>query len=641
MAAALLADGKRLVRLIVPKPLLPQTAQILQSRLGGLIGMETRHIPFSRQTPTTAELMNSYQDLHMNLLTTRGVILTSHENVLSYKLSGLQRLADKKLDEAEHMISFQNWIDTNCRDVLDESDFTLAVKTQLNYPSGSEMPVDGHPFRWQVIEELLSMVAHFVPDVQRRFRRSIEILDRPGWFPMMQFLKPDVVDEIHNHLLANICSGRASFLRPTAPTSPAQQSAIREVLCRQHLDSKLYREVMTLYPHSESAAKQLLIVRGLITHKIIPTCLSKRWNIQYGLRAGGYPVAVPYESRNTPSERAEWGHPDVAIIFTCLSFYYAGLDFAQFQQGLQHVLTCEDPASQYERWISQCESLPEDLRHWNVINLEDEEQSRDLWKHLHRTQAVVNHFLNTFVFPVHARQFSVKLQASAWDIPLPSSPAQRGVKTTGFSGTNDSLLPRTIKQDDLPHLKQTNAEVLSYLLQVRNRGYQLAADRYGRRLSEAGLLGELYNRHIRILIDAGAYVIEMDNKDLARLWLEIDTDAKAAVYFGEDNRAWVMFRDKSKESAPLLTTPFVNRLSECVVYLDEAHTRGVDLKFHPFAAAVVTLSLKQTKDFTVQGEISSPIRFAEVTSTDNGSSGDATSTAEDDSKCCLLCPPRG
>ncbi|KOS17884.1 hypothetical protein ESCO_002424 [Escovopsis weberi] len=92
----------------------------------------------------------------------------------------------------------------------------------------------------------------------------------------------------------------------------------------------------------------------------------------------------------------------------------------------------------------------------------------------------------------------------------------------------------------------------------------------------------------------------MSNKALARLWLTIDTLAKAAVYFGEDNRAWVMFRDRSKQDAPLLTTPFVNRLDECVVYLDEAHTRGVDLKFNSFSTAALTLSLKQTKDFTVQ-----------------------------------------
>lgn len=53
MAVAVLANQKQLVRLIVPKALLLQTAQTVQSRLGGLVGREVRHVPFSRRTATT------------------------------------------------------------------------------------------------------------------------------------------------------------------------------------------------------------------------------------------------------------------------------------------------------------------------------------------------------------------------------------------------------------------------------------------------------------------------------------------------------------------------------------------------------------------------------------------------------------
>ncbi|KAI0551339.1 hypothetical protein F4679DRAFT_149042 [Xylaria curta] len=52
MVAAVLADGKNLVRLVVPKALLMQTAQVMQSRLGGLVRREVRHVPFSRKIPT-------------------------------------------------------------------------------------------------------------------------------------------------------------------------------------------------------------------------------------------------------------------------------------------------------------------------------------------------------------------------------------------------------------------------------------------------------------------------------------------------------------------------------------------------------------------------------------------------------------
>ena len=124
MAAAILGNGKQLSRLIVPKALLLQTAQTMQSRLGGLVGREIRHIPFSRQTLTTTDMLQLYSKLHYEILHCCGVILTTPEHILSYKLSGLQQLVDLRLERAQKMIEFQSWLNDTCRDVLDESDFT-------------------------------------------------------------------------------------------------------------------------------------------------------------------------------------------------------------------------------------------------------------------------------------------------------------------------------------------------------------------------------------------------------------------------------------------------------------------------------------------------------------------------------------
>ena len=172
--------------------------------------------------------------------------------------------------------------------------------------------------------------------------------------------------------------------------------------------------------------------------------------------------------------------------------------------------------------------------------------------------------------------------------------------TVGFSGTNDNktLLPLNIVQDDLPGLAHTNADVLTYLLQPRNRKY-VHASQYGKRLSEGDLLGRLQAHRIRMLLDAGAQILEMDNMSLAQAWLQIDHEAEAAVFFGADDRARVLYRDG--KSQPLAGSPFLNNLGACVVYLDEAHTRGVDLKMPANAVAALTLGIQQTKDHTVQG----------------------------------------
>ncbi|KAL6891856.1 hypothetical protein GGI43DRAFT_200758 [Trichoderma evansii] len=603
MAAAMLANGADVSRLIVPRSLVMQTAYMIHARLGGLVGREICHIPFSRQTSTTDHMLQLYKDLHHDTQRSRGLILTSHEHVLSFRLSGLQRLADNKFKEAETMINFQNWLDANCRDILDESDFTLSPKTQLNYPSGSEMAVDGHLFRWRVAQGLLSMVSEYVPRLQADFPGSIEVSATSSWLPTVQFLRTDVEDELHRLIVEYIAAGSAPFLYREGIVDEDTRTAIRRVLSDKNLDKGLFKKAVNSFPRPESAEVTLLTARGFVLCKILVLCLAKRWNVQYGLHPRRPPVAVPYMAKGVPSELSEYGHPDVAIMLTCLSFYSAGLSYEQFRQAVKHVLDSEDAAFEYEK-LTSGSILPPSLQLWNFINLDDESQMRLLWEHLRRTQVVTDYYMNNFVFPDHARQFTIKLQASAWDIPQATKPKTTlSARTTGFSGTNDNryLLPMTIQQEDLPDLLQTNAEVLSYLLQPRNRKYAVLVDRNRRRLNERNMLIELSKRDIRVLIDAGAYILEMGNRDLARLWLDVDKKkAQAAVYFRADNSAWVTFKDPAKRDAPLLSTRLANDLRGCIVYFDEAHTRGVDLKLPEDAQAALTLALKQTKDNTMQ-----------------------------------------
>jgi hypothetical protein len=48
-------------------------------------------------------------------------------------------------------------------------------------------------------------------------------------------------------------------------------------------------------------------------------------------------------------------------------------------------------------------------------------------------------------------------------------------------------------------------------------------------------------------------------------------------------------------------SPFAEQLDQCLVFLDEAHTRGTDLKLPTYYRAVVTLGTALTKDRLVQG----------------------------------------
>ncbi|KAI9655790.1 MAG: hypothetical protein M1821_005225 [Bathelium mastoideum] len=596
MVVVHLADSKNLLRICVPRALLLQTAQLLHSRLGGLVGRELKHIPFSRKTLTTSANIKKYFELHKGLLKSQGFLITLPEHIMSFILSGRQRLSDQRISEAVPMIRIQDWLRKNCRDVLDECDFTLAVKTQLIYANGHQRPLDGFPHRWETAQILLRLVEGHLWSLLQKYPYSIVVIAREsGSYPFVHFLNQDVENALLQRLVSDVCSGRIPIL-PLMDCSDSEKEMIRTFISSARVSPELNDQIRLFWPDKLAARKTLYLLRGLLVHRILIMTLKRRWNVQYGLHPHRDPVAVPFHAKGVPSEQAEWGHPDVSVLFTCLSFYYGGLSLDQLRRCLEAIAKSDDPAGQYDRWTSDSHSLPDSLREWNAINVEDEFQMMDLWRCLRTNMTAIDYLLNNFVFPKHARQFPLKLQASGWDLPIVTA----GTRTSGFSGTNDnrSMLPLTIKQNDLRSLSHVNAEVLTYLLQQRCQFYQVVEDKAGQ-FSEMSLLRRMSRMKLRVLINAGAHILEMDNRSLAKQWLREDTDARAALYFNSDNKAVILHRNATDE-VPFLASPFVDNLTDVLVYLDEAHTRGTDLKFPRDARAALTLGLGMTKDALVQ-----------------------------------------
>ncbi|KAM0348261.1 hypothetical protein ACHAPU_004229 [Fusarium lateritium] len=613
MAAAALANKKQLVRVIVPKALLQQTAQLLQARLGGILGRGIRHVPFSRRTPTTEKNIRAYHSIHREMLKSAGIMICQPEHHMSFMLSGRQRLLDDQPAQAGPMIRVQEWLTRVSRDILDESDYTLAVRTQLIYPSGSQTTVDGHPHRWLVAEAVLRLVDSHLHDLSHVFPHSISVIRRKGGgFPFVFFLRQDVEDELVSRLTADICQGAGGILPMTEQAMTTKDRvAVKDFISSARPRSSSIDHIRTLSPDKPSLRQTIYLLRGLLVNRILMMTLKKRWNVEYGLHTQRDPIAVPFHAKGVPSDQSEWGHPDVAILFTCLAFYYDGINPSQLRQSLEHILKSDDPSTEYDNWTKSTENFPSSLKAWNSINVDDEMQLGEIWRVVRYNGVVIDYFLNNFVFPRHAKQFEVKLQSNGWDIPLSAlSNASDDEKdslgkplSTGFSGTNDNrtMLPLNIEQQDLPSLHHTSAEVLTYLLHPRNRRCILPQDvqmSYPGRSSEMDLLQCLKNKSIRVLIDAGAQILEMDNITLVERWLKVDTFAAAGLYFDEYNKPWILTREGRK--TPLLASPYADDLSKCIIYLDEAHTRGTDLRLPPDARGALTLRLGQTKDHTVQ-----------------------------------------
>ena len=70
--------------------------------------------------------------------------------------------------------------------------------------------------------------------------------------------------------------------------------------------------------------------------------------------------------------RAEFGHPDVAILLTCFSYCYAGLTSSQVVLCLDRLLKMDDPRQEYARWVgADGARVPAEIRDLSGVNLED------------------------------------------------------------------------------------------------------------------------------------------------------------------------------------------------------------------------------------------------------------------------------
>jgi hypothetical protein len=610
MVAAALADCKKFVRVVVLKPLSTQMFRLLVDRLGGLLNRRIFYMPFSRAMTVGTQQVQRIHALYLDCMRAGGVVVVQPEHILSFKLMGFDRLLGSNTSEEQQvtkvLLESQRWLEMHSRDILDESDEILHVRYQLIYTVGQQLSMEGHPDRWTMIQQILSLVCKHAQQVQHRFPQGIEVKERgAGVFPSIRILQADASLNLVSLIVNDVLDGALRDYPFAHFHGPTRQAAVRFIsnIAIQHDDSRLIEK------HSQGTGywKGLLLLRGLLAHGILEYILKeRRWRVDYGLDSHRSLLAVPYRAKDVPSLRAEFGHPDVAIALTCLSYYYHGLSEDQLDQCFQLLYKQDNPPLVYEGWVHDNDSLPEPLHQLSSVNTKDPDQRRQYLVPLFRNNhVVIDFFLSEVVFPKEAKEFPKKLATSGWDIAeIKEHPS------TGFSGTNDNsyLLPTSITQEDPVQQLSTNAKVLNYVLQPENNSY-LCIHQLGQMPSAQSFLELLVRQtpEIRVLLDVGAQMLEFQNQELAEHWLTLVPDIPAAIFFGDNDELLVLTREGIVEA--FVSSPFNQQLDKCLVYLDDAHTRGTDLKLPRYFRAAVTLGPKVTKDRLLQGQTMFPIDF--------------------------------
>ena len=609
LVAAAIANGDRLARVIVLKSLATQMSDTLAMRLGGLLDRPIYFMTFTRKIKLTTAVVSQIQVLQETCKSSKGILLAQPEHILSFKLIGIERLTAGDFLIASSLLKAQSWLEANARDLLDESDEILDVKFQLIYTLGTQRLMDGQPDRWLIVQSMFDLIEKHAVILQKSDPTHIELNHRTdSSFPTIRLLSKDIGKRLMSDIADDVLEGHL-------PTLSFEQ-------CPIHLKQAVLRFIQNIEVSKEdsdtikgfssggaSFLQNLLLVRGLIAYKILLFVLrGKRWSVNYGLHPTRCLSAVPYRAKGVPAPSAEFGHPDVAIALTCLSYYYAGLSPVQIRQCFELLSKADDPSLEYRSWIGRCSTLPSYLRDWSAVNLEDKQQcNSELFPTLRYCKKIADYFLAYVVFPKEGKEFDEKLSTSGWDVPAKVGGPQL---TTGFSGTNDNrfLLPLSITQQDLPNLQHTSGKVLDYVVRKENLRYLCAKDSAGRQVSTKALLQRITEAepHVRVLIDVGAQILDMPNMTLIRTWMAMISDVDAGIFFDKDDKVMVLTRDNKLET--LTASSFQSRMDRCLVYLDEVHTRGTDLKLPVSTRAAVTLGPRLVKDKLVQGK-SSTLKF--------------------------------
>ncbi|KAH7012451.1 uncharacterized protein B0I36DRAFT_398704 [Microdochium trichocladiopsis] len=601
MLVTSLADGNKLMRVIVAKPQSKQMVHMPISKLGGLVNRQVFHLPFSRAIKVGEAEIAAIDKLLTRCRVEGGVLLVQPEHILSFQLMGIEHKISQKNDTADRLLQLHEYMRSHSRDVADESDENFSPKFELVYSLGLQQPIDHSPERWACIQELLDLVRKCLPKIQHDFPHGVEI--RPGsegCFPRARLIEPKATDKLLDMLADQVCQyGVKGF--PIAQATPSLRGPIREYIrnCKASADiiARVEQDSPTGF-WAETTKNTLLLLRGLIANGILA--------FAFGTSAGG--LAVPYRAKDHPSARSEFSHPDVVIVLTSLSYYYQGLNDDQLSNALCHLDRSDQRADEYATWIKDANGLPNALLHLGGVNLEDRDLCvNKLFPCFRHSKAAVDYFLAHVVFTKEMKEFPHRLSASGWDIG-----EQKIHPTTGFSGTDDAqiVLPLSVTQTALPAQAHTNALVLQHLLQPETAVklmpflHSAAGAAQSTPSTNAEQLLDMVvamTPPVRVILDVGAQIIELDNLGVAKKWLHLlahDSGTEAAVFVDKNDNICVV--DRKGRVEPLHTSPYCTQLSLCVVFLDDAHTRGTDLKLPEDYRAAATLGANLVKDRLVQ-----------------------------------------
>jgi hypothetical protein len=303
LIASTLADGSNLVRVVTLKPLSNQMFQLLVTRISGLANRPVFYVPFSRSLRMDIPLVRTIGGLYRRCVAEGGVLVVQPEHILSQKLMHVDFFLTSNRSREKRSIAYelgtlQDWVSKVSRDVLDESDEILHVRYQLVYTAGEQMPVDDHPNRWTIIQQVFSRLQGLAAKLRAAFPKMFELDTTLRGFPTIRILDSAIFREISSLIIDDAFEGGLPNLPLGILPSPIRE-ATRRFMAQREVSSEDHELV---HSHCEGTTlfKGILLLRGLLIEGegILGYVLKeRRWRVDYGLDPSRTLLAVPYRAK--------------------------------------------------------------------------------------------------------------------------------------------------------------------------------------------------------------------------------------------------------------------------------------------------------------------------------------------------------
>ena len=300
LVAVALADSRKLVRIVVLKPLASQMFHLLVERISGLANRRIFYLPFSRDVKMNLEQIENFETLFKECVRVQGILVAEPEHILSFRLRVIERMLfsgpiGRKLQE------MQAWLTSTSRDIFDESDELLHVRHQLIYSLDAQQPLDGSPDRWTITQNIFDLVHRHMKQIHDQFPEEVEILDHrapDGQFFLIPLLGISASQTLVSRIAEDILDGALDSLAFAGlSTQPALRTSVLRFIMDRSVDHQTYYTVKDSFGNPQ-LWKCLLLLRGLLAHGILIYVLSqRRWRVDYGLDPKRSLLAVPYRAK--------------------------------------------------------------------------------------------------------------------------------------------------------------------------------------------------------------------------------------------------------------------------------------------------------------------------------------------------------